>query len=225
MYNQNKHIMKEKIGILGSGIVGKVLAGGFLKHGYETMLGSRSAEKLQTIKQEVGSDLLTGSFSDTAKFADIIVLAVNGKAASEVLKLANPDNLDSKVIIDASNPIAEAPPVHGVLKFFTDLNESLMEKLQKEFPSAQFVKAFSCIGNAYMVNPDFPDGKPTMFISGNDKKAKEKVSEILDLFGFEVADMGFAEAARAIEPLCILWCIPGIKDNKWNHAFKLIYHK
>jgi predicted dinucleotide-binding enzyme len=96
-----------------------------------------------------------------------------------------------------------------------------MEDLQETFPEARFVKAFNSIGSAYMVNPDF-ESKPTMFICGNDEGAKTEVSVILDIFGFEVEDMGGAEAARAIEPLCILWCIPGFLQNQWSHAFKLM---
>jgi len=114
------------------------------------------------------------------------------------------------------------PPVNGVLQFFTDLNESLMEKLQFQLPEAKLVKAFNCVGNAYMYKPDFPDGPPTMFICGNDEAAKKIVTEILISFGWEIEDMGKAEAARAIEPLCILWCIPGMIRNQWTHAFKLL---
>jgi predicted dinucleotide-binding enzyme len=136
--------------------------------------------------------------------------------------LAGERNLARKVVIDATNPIAEAPPVNGVLKFFTDLNESLMERLQRAFPQAHLVKAFSCVGNACMVNPQFRGGKPTMFICGNDEAAKKVVGEVLDQFGWEAADMGKAEAARAIEPLCMLWCIPGFLRNDWVHAFKLL---
>ena len=104
---------------------------------------------------------------------------------------------------------------------FTTLDKSLMEDLQSEFPEANFVKAFNSIGSAFMVNPDF-DEKPTMFICGNNDQSKKAVTEILDKFGFEVEDMGKAESARAIEPLCMLWCIPGFLKNDWAHAFKLL---
>ena len=97
-----------------------------------------------------------------------------------------------------------------------------MEELQSMFTKANFVKAFNSIGSAFMVNPDFNGEKPTMFICGNDEKAKKEVSELLSKFGFEVEDMGKVEAARAIEPLCMLWCIPGFLKNEWTHAFKLL---
>jgi predicted dinucleotide-binding enzyme len=97
-----------------------------------------------------------------------------------------------------------------------------MEQLQASYPKARFVKAFNSIGNAYMVNPKFKE-KPSMFICGNDEKAKAEVSKILEKFGFVPEDMGKAEAARAIEPLCMLWCIPGFTKNDWGpHAFKLL---
>jgi len=106
---------------------------------------------------------------------------------------------------------------------FTDLNDSLMERLQREFPDARFVKAFSSVGNALMVNPQLRDGRPSMFICGNDEAAKQTVAGILGQFGWDSVDMGGVEAARAIEPLCMLWCIPGFLRNEWNHAFRLLH--
>ena len=151
-----------------------------------------------------------------------MVLAVKGSAAEAVLEQAGAKNLAGKTVIDATNPIADAPPSNGVLTFFTNFDESLMERLQRKIPDAHFVKAFSCVGNAFMVNPSFPGGPPTMFICGNDKGAKAEVTAILDQFGWDTADMGSVAAARAIEPLCILWCIPGLSGGSWNHAFKLL---
>jgi hypothetical protein len=211
-----------KVGILGSGDIGRALGSGFIKHGYEVMVGTRTAQKLSEWKEKAGKGGWVGSFAEAAAFGEIIVLAAKGTTAKETLKMAGAANLKGKTIIDTTNPIAEAPPDHGVLKYFTTLENSLMEQLQAEFPEAHFVKAFSIIGNAFMVNPDFGGVKPTMFICGNGANAKKEVSKILDLFGFEVEDMGSVEAARAIEPLCILWCIPGFLRNQWAHAFKLL---
>ena len=210
-----------KIGILGSGDVAKALAGGFLKYGHEVMLGTRTTSKLADWAQK-NTPARTGSFGDAAKFGDMAVLAVKGAAASEAVRAAGPANLAGKPVMDVTNPIADAPPVNGVIKFFTTLDESLMERLQKEFPEARFVKAFNSIGNAFMVNPQFKGGKPTMFICGNDDAAKKTVAGIVDQFGWELSDMGGVEAARAIEPLCMLWCIPGFLRNDWAHAFKMI---
>jgi len=209
-----------KIGVLGSGGVATTLASGFLKHGHEVMVGSRSPAKLDDWKKSNPSGA-AGAFSDAAAFGEVIVLAVKGSVAAEALRLAGADKLAGKTIIDAANPIADAPPVNGVLRFFTDLNESLMEKLQKEFPHAHFVKAFNSVGSACMVNPPFK-ARPTMFICGNHDPAKQTVAGLLDQFGWETADMGKMEAARAIEPLCMLWCIPGFLRNDWVHAFKLL---
>ena len=212
----------KKIGVIGSGQVATVLAKGFLKYGYSVMMGSRDTSKLEGWKTEGGDNASTGSFEDAAKFGDIVVLAVSGRAAESAVDLAGIENLNGKTVIDVTNPISEDAPENGVLKFFTSLDDSLMEQLQRKAPDAHFVKAFSCVGNAFMVDPQFPDGKPTMFICGNDDNAKKEVIQILDQFGWETEDMGKAEAARAIEPLCMLWCIPGFIRNQWTHAFKLL---
>ena len=211
-----------KIAVLGSGQVGQVLADGLLKHGHDVMRGSREPGKLADWKAKAGARAHTGTFAEAAKWGESVLLAVKGDAAESVLDLAGSANLAGKLVMDATNPIAGKPPENGVIRFFTDLNESLMERLQKKVPAAHFVKVFSCVGNAFMVNPKFPGGPPTMFICGNDKGAKAQVKTILDQFGWETADMGMVEAARAIEPLCMLWCIPGLSQNSWTHAFKLL---
>jgi predicted dinucleotide-binding enzyme len=209
-----------KVGILGSGVVGQTLANGFTKHGYDVMIGTRDILKLKEWNEK-NENIEVGSFEETANFGEIIVLAVKGTVAKEVLKMADEINFNGKTIIDVTNPIADSPPENGVLKFFTTLDKSLMENLQSEFSEANFVKAFNSIGSAFMVNPDF-DEKPTMFICGNNDESKKAVTEILDKFGFEVEDMEKAESARAIEPLCMLWCIPGFLKNDWVHAFRLL---
>ncbi len=212
--------MKKKIGVIGSGLVAQTLGAGLLRYDYEVMLGTREASKLTRWRLDHGKGQV-GSFSEAACFGDILILAVAGRATKSALDMIEPNYLAGKTIIDVTNPIADTPPVNGVLRLFTDFTESLMEKLQQFFPQAHFVKAFNSVGSACMVNPSF-ETKPTMFICGNHDASKTDVTEIITLFGWEVADMGSAEAARAIEPLCILWCIPGLKDNQWMHAFKLL---
>lgn len=194
----------KKIGILGSGVVGQTLANGFLKYGAEVKIGTRDSGKLKDWLSKAGTSASIGSFADAANFGEILVLAAKENAASETLKLAGIDSLNGKTIIDTTNPIGEESPQNGVLKFFTTYNESLMERFQKQVPKANFVKCFNSVGNGLMVNPHFKDGKPSMFICGNDESAKNQIKEILNLFGWEIEDMGKAEAARAIEPLCIL---------------------
>lgn len=210
-----------KIAILGSGQVGEVLANGFLTHGYAVMRGSRDPSKLEKWKSGATGDASIGTFADTAKWGEVVVLAVKGTAAEEAVELAGVANLAGKTVLDATNPIKEAPPVNGVLQFFTGPNESLMERLQAKALEANFVKCFSCVGNALMVDPVLPQ-KPTMFICGNNAEAKQRAADILTDFGWETADFGAVESARAIEPLCMLWCIPGMRGGSWMHAFKLL---
>jgi predicted dinucleotide-binding enzyme len=211
----------KRVGILGSGRVAMALGNGFLKYGYEVMLSTRDETKLGDWKAIAGDRAHIGSFEEAAKFGDIIVLAVLGTAATEVIEQAGPQNLSGKTIIDTTNPIDEVPPQDGVIKYFTSADESLMEILQSRYPSAHFVKAFNSVGNAFMVDPPFKE-KPTMFTCGNNDQAKKEVHTILEQFGWEVEDLGKVTAARAIEPLCILWCIPGFIRNEWTHAFKLL---
>lgn len=210
-----------KIGILGSGAVAQALGGGLGRHGHEVMLGTRDRAKLADFAAgHPGAQV--GSFAEAATFGEIVVLAVKGTVAGEAIRLAGHDAIAGKVVIDATNPIAEAPPQDGVLALFTGPNDSLLERLQAECPAGRFVKAFSCVGAALMIDPDLPGGPPTMFICGNDAAAKSEVSRLLDSVGWEVMDMGGAKAARAIEPLCVLWCLPGFQRNEWRHAFKML---
>jgi 8-hydroxy-5-deazaflavin:NADPH oxidoreductase len=211
-----------KVGIIGSGGVAQTLGAGFLKHGHQVAMGTRDAGKLAGWNA-ANAAAKVGSFAEAARFGEVVVLAVAGEAAAEALSLAGAEALDGKVVIDACNPIGGGPPVNGVLRFFTSLTDSLMERLQTAYPKARFVKAFNSVGAAQMVNPQFAGGRPTMFICGADADAKQTVVALLDQFGWDAEDMGAVEAARAIEPLCMLWCIPGIGRGDWSpHAFKLL---
>ena len=209
------------IGILGSAAVGQTLARGFKAHGYDVRIGSRTPEKLAEFS--AASGIPAATFAEVAAWGELLVLAVRGSVAEDALRLAGADHLAGKVVIDTTNPISDAPPVDGVLQLFTGPNSSLLEQLQAAFPRTRLVKSFSCVGNARMVNPAFERGRPTMFYCGNDAEAKTAVAAILDQFGWEPADMGTAVAARAIEPLCQLWCIPGFRQNHWTHAFALFW--
>jgi 8-hydroxy-5-deazaflavin:NADPH oxidoreductase len=213
------HLMN--VGIIGSGVVAQTLGAGFLRHGHRAMLGTRDPRKLAdwAARNEGGA---VGSFAEAAAFGEVVVLAVRGSAAAEALRLAGGENVAGKPGIDTTNPLADEPPVNGVLKLFTRPDESLMEQLQREFPEARLVKAFSSVGNRRMVDPQFAEGRPSMFICGDDAAAKQVVRSTLDEFGWTTEDMGSVEAARAIEPLCVLWCIPGFLRNEWTHAFKVL---
>ena len=211
-----------KVGIIGSGVVGQTLAAGFLKHGHQVEIGTRDPAKLKDWSAKTPGAAVK-SFAEAAAFGDVVALAVGGEVAQQALTLIGSSALQGKTVIDACNPIGGGPPVNGVLSFFTPQNQSLMEQLQKAYPSAHFVKAFNSVGSGQMVNPVFRSGRPTMFICGNDKDAKTTVERILEQFGWDTEDMGAVEAARPIEALCMLWCIPGIGKNDWSpHAFKLL---
>src|SRR5208283_5582337 len=127
-------------------------------------VGTRTPAKLMDWVRQNASGR-TGGFDATARFADVVVLAVKGTVAADALRAAGVANLTGKTVIDATNPIADAPPVNGVLNFFTTFGESLLERLQREFPEAHLVKAFNSVGAACMINPNFKGGKPSMFIA------------------------------------------------------------
>eukprot|EP00475_Leptophrys_vorax_P046285 TRINITY_DN988_c0_g1_i1.p1 TRINITY_DN988_c0_g1~~TRINITY_DN988_c0_g1_i1.p1 ORF type:complete len:218 (-),score=79.51 TRINITY_DN988_c0_g1_i1:130-783(-) len=212
------------VGVIGSGGVGKTLASGFIKHGYKVMIGTRDVSKVADWEAKSEGNGKVGSVADCAKYGDIVVLAVEGGGAIPAIQSAGAANLAGKIVVDACNPIS-GPPVKGILQYSTGPNESLMEKLQLEVPDARFVKAFNSVGSGLMVNPELEGGRPTMFICGNDEAAKLEVTKILDLFGWETEDVGAIEAARAIEPLAMLWCAGGFVKNDWVKAFKYIRPK
>jgi predicted dinucleotide-binding enzyme len=211
-----------KIGILGSGTVGKTLGAGFLKHGHEAMLGSRDPQKPE-VRQWLQANPAgnVGTFEQAARFGELVVLSTVGSAAEEAISLAGA-NFANKTVMDTTNPIAAAPPVGGILAYTTGPNESLGERIQAALPQAHVVKAFNSVGAAQMVNPTFRQGTPTMFICGDNADAKRAVGGIIQQFGWEPYDCGGMIAARAIEPLCMLWCSRGFQHNQWNHAFKLL---
>ena len=205
----------KKVGVLGSGVVGVTLANGLTELGYEVSVGNRKGAVVDKWDGDVGT------YSEVASGSELIILSVKGTAAESVIE-STKDHLDGKTIIDTTNPISDKPADEGVLNYFTSLDESLMERLQAIAPKANFVKAFNSVGNNFMVNPEFKDGKPTMFICGNNDDAKKSVVKILKQLGWDSEDMGGVKAARAIEPLCILWCIPGILRGEWSHALRML---
>ena len=204
------------IAVLGSGAVGKVLAAGLRDLGHTVVIGSRTGKEVE------GWDGATATFADAAGQADLAVLAVKGLAAEGIVTSVRSE-LAGKTVLDTTNPIADRPPTDGVLAYFTDLDQSLMERLQLAAPEAHFVKAFNSVGNARMIQPSYGDGlRPTMFMAGDDEGAKAEAARVVESLGWEVEDLGSAAAARAIEPLCMLWCIPGMRGGSWTHAFKLL---
>lgn len=210
----------KKIGILGSGEVGQSLAKGFIMDGYEVMVGSRDGHHASLVDEALGMDVATGTFREVAEWGELIILAVKGSVA-EGLAGELADVLADKIVIDVTNPIADAEPEHGVLKYFTSLDESLAERVQASAPRARVVKAWNTVSHRHMIRPEFRS-VPTMPIAGNDAEARADVANIIRAFGWDVVDMGVLVAARAIEPFTILICIPGFLRNEWDKGLKLV---
>ena len=212
-----------KVGVLGSGNVGRTLAAGFAKHGHQVMLGTRDSDKSEL--KEWGRQnpaVKVGTFQEAAPYGEMLAVCVLAIAVESVIDLAGAANFNGKTVVDANNPLSSDPPVNGVLRYTTGPNESLGEWMQAKLPGAHVVKAFNSVGNALMVNPSFSQGTPTMFLCGNNEDAKARVSAIIRQFGWEPYDCGSIVSARALEPLCMLWCLPGFLRNEWRHAFKLL---
>ncbi len=208
-----------RVGVLGSGDVGKVLAAGFASLGHEVKIGSRDPEKLREWASS-STRLSAGTFADAAQFGDILVLALLGSATADAIQLAGLDAFDNKVVIDATNPLDFSKGMPPTL--FVGTTDSLGEQIQRLVPKARVVKAFNTVGNAHMINPQFPGGPPDMFLCGNDADAKKIVSQICKEFGWGVVDIGGIDASRYLEPMCMTWVLYGVRNSSWNHAFKLL---
>ena len=211
-----------RIGILGTGDVGRARGKGFAMLGHEVKMGSRDAnnEKARAWASEVGKLTSTGTFSDAAQFAEMAVLATLWSGTENALRSAGAQRLAGKVVIDATNPLVLAPGAPPALAL--GHTDSGGEQVQRWLPEARVVKAFNTVGNAHMVKPQFPGGPPDMFICGNDAAAKADVTNILTAFGWNTIDIGGIEGSRLLEPMCVLWVLYGIRTNTWNHAFKLL---
>ena len=187
------------------------------------MIGSRdpAVEELQEWLSGDGAGIRAGSLAETAEFGELVVLAVLGNAAEDAIAEAGPERFAGKVVIDAMNPLdfSQGPPP----RLSISGNDSLGEHVQRAIPDAKVVKAFNTIGNAYFADPEFADGKATMFIAGNDDGAKATVGTVLESFGWPPAvDAGGIDASRELESLCILWVRLGLLRGSWDHGFKLL---
>jgi 8-hydroxy-5-deazaflavin:NADPH oxidoreductase len=211
-----------KVGILGTGDVGKALGKGFLALGHEVKIGAREAsnEKAQAFVASAGGAAASaGTFTDAARFGEVVVLATLGMANASVLDRAGPDNLRGKVVIDATNPLdfSKGTPALGIAG-----QDSGGEQVQRLLPAARVVKAFNIVGNAHMFRPTFPGGPPDMFIAGNDPAAKQTVTDLLTAFGWNTIDLGGIEVSRHLEAMCMVWVLYGRSTGSWNHAFKML---
>ena len=198
-----------KIAILGSGVVGQALARGYARHGHEARIGTRKSDV---------EGLPVGSPSEVASDADLVVLAVQGAAAVDLVSGLTAE-LDGKVLVDATNPLDWSSGGPGL---FVGTTDSLGEQVQRAAPGVRVVKAYNTVGNALMVDPQLPGGPPTMFIAGDDDAAKETVTELLRATGWDVADLGGIQASRWLEAMCVAWTVFGRQNGTWDHAFRLL---
>lgn len=213
-------MQKIRVGVLGSGDVGRVLAAGFAGLGHDVKIGSRDPEKLREWAEGAGERVSTGTFAEAARFGDIVVLATLGTATADAIRLAGIDAFAGKVVIDTTNPLDFSTGMPALSIGHTD---SLGEVVQRLLPNARVVKAFNTVGNALMVHPDLPGGPPDMFICGNDDDAKKLVAQICEHFGWGVIDLGGVESSRYLEPMCLAWVMHGIRSKSWTHAFKMLH--
>jgi 8-hydroxy-5-deazaflavin:NADPH oxidoreductase len=212
-----------RVGVLGSGEVGRRLAAGFRSRGHDVMIGSRDADKAELVEwlSGDGAGIQPGTFAQAAEHGALLVLAVLGDAAEQAIDAAGPDRFSGKVVIDAMNPLDFSggfPPKLSIAG-----EDSLGESVQRWLPDAKVVKAFNTIGNAYFVDPSFSEGKPTMLIAGDDEGAKRTVVDLLADFGWsDTVDIGGIEGSRELEAICIAWVKIGGVRGAWDHGFKLL---
>ncbi len=219
----NGRLARSRVGVLGSGEVGQRLAAGFCSRGHDVMIGSREPSKpeLREWLSGNGTGVKAGTFEQAAAHGELLVLAVLGNAAKQAIADAGPEEFSGKVVIDAMNPLDFSggfPP-----KLAISGEDSLGERVQRALPDAKVVKAFNTIGNAYFVNPQFSEGRPTMLIAGDDEGAKSTVGDVLADFGWsDVLDIGGIEGSRELEAICIAWVKIGGARGSWDHGFKLL---
>jgi len=212
-----------KIGILGSGPVGRALGRGFASKGHDVKLGSRTPEK-QEVKHWLKStkgQVSAGTFSDTAKHGEVLVLCTLGEATENAVKLAGTKNFDEKLVIDATNPLDFSRGMPPGL--FVGTTDSLGERVQRMLPNAKVVKCFNIVNNQTMINPRMKEGLPDMIICGNDEAAKQQVARLLKELGWsEPIDIGGIDGARWLEAYTALWVRLATKIGSWTIAAKFL---
>ena len=209
------------IGILGSGAVGQSLGLGFLRNGHTVKIATREPSKLTDWLAKAGANASVGSFEETARFGEMLVLCTKWVGTENAIQLAGKQNFDGKILIDVTNPLlflqeGKAP------KMAVGYPDSAGALVQKWLPKAKVVKAFNSVPAHYMTNPKLEEGMPDLFICGNDE-AKKKVTEIAASWGWSsINDMGGIEDAYLLEALAMTWILYGFRNNHWMHAFKLL---
>lgn len=197
-----------KIGVLGTGMVGKALAGKLVELGHEVTMGSRSAGNEAAVEWAggAGESAHEGTFEDAARFGELIVNATAGVASVDALRAAGAENLAGKVVVDVSNPINPDSGMPPSLEFCN--TESLAERIQAAFPDALVVKTLNTVNAGVMVDPASVPGSHNVFLSGEDDGAKARVRELLQGFGWpdaDIVDLGGVETARGAEMYLSLW--------------------
>ena len=213
-----------KIGVLGTGMVGNVIATKLIQLGHEIKMGSRTADNLKAagwVKAN-GSKASQGTFSQAAQFGEIVFNCTHGMASLEVLQLAGAANLKGKILVDVANPLDFSkgmPPSLSVCN-----TDSLAEQIQRAYPETKVVKALNTVNCNIMVNPSSVKGDHDIFVSGNDAQAKAKVTDILkNWFGWKtVIDLGDITSARATEMILPIWVrLMGVFQSP-NFNFKIV---
>jgi predicted dinucleotide-binding enzyme len=216
-------VAQTRVGVLGSGQVGRRLAAGFCSRGHHVMIGSRDPAKadLREWLSGEGAGIEAGTFAQAAAFGTLVVLALLGQAAESVISEVGRQSFSGKIVVDAMNPLdfsAGFPPRLSIVG-----EDSLGERVQHALPDAKVVKAFNTIGNTYFVDPSFSEGRPTMLIAGDDAGAKSFVRDVLADFGWsDVIDIGGIEGSRELEAICIAWVKIGGLRGAWDHGFKVL---
>jgi len=212
-----------RIGILGSGHVGRTLGAGFAAHGHEVGMATRSpeGEGAREFLDAAGRSGWVDSYAEVAGWCELAVFVPVWEGAANVVDLAGTERLAGKVLIDVTNAMGQDGSGNWMLTMPTD--DSAGEAVQRMLPDARVVKAFNMVGVDLMISPNLPGGPPTMLIAGNDANAKELVGEILRDFGWDSQDLGGIEASRAIEGVTLAWMYTGMRRGKWDNAFKLLH--
>jgi predicted dinucleotide-binding enzyme len=197
-----------RIGVLGTGVVGRTLADKLVELGHEVRMGSRQEGNEAAVEwvRSAGDLASEGTFADAGDFAELVINATKGGASLDALQAAGAENLAGKVLVDVANALEfheGAPPTLIVAN-----DDSLAERIQEAFPEAKVVKAFNTVTAAVMVAPDSLNEATNLFVCGNDAGAKAQVIELLETFGWlsgDIIDLGDITAARGPEMYLMLW--------------------
>lgn len=196
-----------KIGVLGTGMVGKSIASKLVELGHEVRMGSRSAtsEAGAAWAADAGANASFGTFSDAAYHGELLFNCTNGMASIAALESCDGAALAGKVLIDVSNPLDFSKGMPPTL--FVCNDDSLGEQIQRTFPDLKVVKTLNTVNANVMVNAALLPGAHDLFISGNDADAKAQVKSLLSSeFGWKTFhDLGDITTARGTEMYLALW--------------------